>query len=107
RRVVKDAVVAPLLRGAASILAVGSAAQDSIIARGVPEERVRTFANTIDVERWIERAADISVRPRRKVTVLSVGRLAPDKGFDVLLRASAESEVELVLAGDGPERERL
>jgi glycosyltransferase involved in cell wall biosynthesis len=107
RRAVKGAVVPPVLRGAASVLVVGSAARDSVVTRGVPEERVRTFANTIDVERWMERAEEIPAHPGDKVTVLSVGRLAPEKGFDVLLRASAEAEVELVLAGDGPERERL
>jgi glycosyltransferase involved in cell wall biosynthesis len=41
------------------------------------------------------------------VVVLGVGRLVPEKGFDVLARACAEAGVDLVLAGDGPERERL
>ena len=44
------------------------------------------------------------------VVVLSVARLAPEKGLDVLIHAVAEardSRLLLVLAGDGPERERL
>jgi len=45
-------------------------------------------------------------------TVVGVGRLIPAKGFDVLLRAYAKiapafPEMKLVIAGEGPERERL
>jgi colanic acid/amylovoran biosynthesis glycosyltransferase len=44
--------------------------------------------------------------------VLAVGRLSPEKAYDVLLRATAELarrgvEMELVIAGDGPERDSL
>jgi glycosyltransferase involved in cell wall biosynthesis len=45
-------------------------------------------------------------------TVLSVGRLVPIKGFDLLIRACAprptdHAPVDLVILGDGPERARL
>jgi glycosyltransferase involved in cell wall biosynthesis len=45
-------------------------------------------------------------------TVLSVGRLVPIKGFDLLIRACAPragdpTALHLVLLGDGPERSRL
>jgi glycosyltransferase involved in cell wall biosynthesis len=43
--------------------------------------------------------------------LLACGRLAPEKGFDVLLRAYEQlprkSEVNLVILGEGPERPRL
>ena len=57
---------------AASVLAVGSAARDSALRRGASQ--VRIFANTIDVERWAERADRLSPRPHEGVLVLSVGR---------------------------------
>jgi len=42
------------------------------------------------------------------LTVLSLGRLVPIKGLDLLIRATAELlEVELVIAGAGPERQNL
>jgi glycosyltransferase involved in cell wall biosynthesis len=45
-------------------------------------------------------------------TVVSVGRLVPIKGLDLLVRACAPragdgARIQLVLVGDGPERERL
>jgi glycosyltransferase involved in cell wall biosynthesis len=41
-------------------------------------------------------------------TIAVVGRLAPEKGIDVLLRALADLDgVRLTVAGDGPERARL
>ncbi len=42
------------------------------------------------------------------LTLLSLGRLIPIKGIDVLIRAVAElSHVTLIVAGDGPERAKL
>jgi glycogen(starch) synthase len=49
-------------------------------------------------------------RPHDRSFVLGIGRLVPQKGFDVLIRAYAEarlSEHDLVLAGEGPERGSL
>jgi glycosyltransferase involved in cell wall biosynthesis len=108
RRAVKGAVVPRLLRGAASVLVVGTAARESVVARGADSERVRVFANTIDVERWIERANNLPRRhDDRTSVVFSVGRLVPEKAFDILAQACAEAGVDLMLAGDGPERDRL
>jgi glycosyltransferase involved in cell wall biosynthesis len=68
---------------------------------------VRIFANTVDIPAWIDRAQQLPVGTRNGVSVLSVGRLVPEKGFDILVRASVGAGVEVVLAGDGPERARL
>lgn len=40
-------------------------------------------------------------------TVVAVGRLAPVKGFDVLLKAWSSVKANLVIVGDGPERSAL
>jgi glycosyltransferase involved in cell wall biosynthesis len=93
RRHVKDSVATPVIRGAASVLAVGSAARESALARGA--KSVRVFANTIDVERWTARA-DSLPRPEHEGTlVLSVGRDVPEKGFDTLAAACVEAGVRL------------
>ena len=91
-----------------------------MIARGAPPERVHVFANTIDVEAFGERATRLAGRRDElradarcgpdDVVVLSVARLVPEKGLDVLIHAVAEaddSRLLLVVAGGGPERERL
>ena len=117
RRAVKGAVVPRILRNAAGALALGSASRDSLVARGAPRERIRIFANTIDVPEW-ERRAEVFAQRRRElranlgagdddVIVLSVARLGPEKGLDTLVRAVAgagDSRLRLVLVGDGPER---
>ena len=109
RRAVKGAVVPRLLRGAANVLAVGSAARESVVARGAAS--VRLFANTIDVAAWTTRAGQLERRrPDEDVVVVSVARLVPEKGIDDLVRAIAEAgdpRLRLVVAGDGPEREAL
>ena len=111
RRAVKGAVVPRLVRGATSLLTVGTAARESLLAYGARSDRVRTFANTVDVPAWIARADRLGrQRTDEDVVVLCVARLVPDKGVDVLLRAVAEAgdeRLRLVVAGDGPEAAEL
>jgi glycosyltransferase involved in cell wall biosynthesis len=109
RQALKGAVVPRLLRSAANVLVVGSAARESVTARGATS--VRRFANTIDVAAWTSRATSLERhREDDDVLVLSVARLVPDKGIDDLVRALAgagDARLRLVVAGDGPEREAL
>jgi len=105
RRAVKDAVATRVIRGAASVLAVGSAARDSVLARGAKD--VRIFANTVDVERWIERAQTLARTPHDGLVVLSVGRDVPDKGFDVLAAASRTAGVQLEVVTGGLTEDEL
>jgi glycosyltransferase involved in cell wall biosynthesis len=117
---VKNAVVPSVVGHAAEVLVVGSLARESMRARGVSDDRISVVANTVDVARLAE-AAD-SLAPRRgtlradagiadeDVVVLSVARLAPEKGLDTLLRAASTAgkpRLVVALAGSGPERERL
>jgi glycosyltransferase involved in cell wall biosynthesis len=105
RRRVKDAVATPAIRGAVSVLAVGSAARDSAVARGAKE--VRVFANTIDVERWMERASTLRRPVRDGTLVLSVGRNVPEKGFDTLAAACREAGVRLEIVHGGLNEDEL
>ena len=120
RRAVKGSVVPRIVRGAAGALVTGTLARRSLVARGAAPEHVRVFANTIDVEGFGARVDGLaSQRPALRdglgaapddVVVLSVARLAPEKGLDVLVHAVAEAgdpRILLVVAGEGPERERL
>lgn len=108
RRAVKGVVVPRLVRKASAWLAVGSLARESLISRGADPERVRIFANTIDVERWIARAESTErTRTDDDVVVLSVGRDVPEKGFDVLRGAAAAAEVRLDIVSGGLDENAL
>lgn len=120
RRKVKGAVVPSVVANASGVLVTGTLARSSMIARGASAERVRVFANTVDVEDFGARALRLAEQRhdlrralgagRDDVVVLSVARLAAEKGLDVLVRAVAEAGDErllLVVAGEGGERTRL
>jgi glycosyltransferase involved in cell wall biosynthesis len=120
RRVVKGTVVPRIVRRASSVLVTGTLARNSLVARGADPSRVRVFANTVDTLGFAAAAAEarldrgtqrsrIGLGPS-EVAVLSVARLAPEKGLDTLIRAVARADrprLHLVLAGQGPERESL
>jgi glycosyltransferase involved in cell wall biosynthesis len=107
RRAVKGAIVPRLIRRAASVLVVGSAARDSVVERGADPERVRVFANTVDVSHWIQRAERLAPRPHDGVVVLSIGRDVPEKAFDVLAAASAAAGVTLETIAGGASEDEL
>jgi glycosyltransferase involved in cell wall biosynthesis len=120
RRRVKGGVVPALVRRAESFLAVGSLARESLVAHGAPPDRVRVFANTVDVDAWEMRARRLSKRRDDlraalgigvdDVLVLFAGRLAVETGPDSLLRAAAAAADErlvLAFAGSGSEDKAL
>jgi len=71
-------------------------------------DRARVIYSGVRVEDFANAVPYVHPRPY----ILAIGRLAPQKGFDCLLRACAEvfkhdSSHDLILAGDGPERDAL
>lgn len=97
------------LAAADAAVALSDEMADQLVALGFPRARIRRIANAVDVERF---------RPAPRVPelgapqVVAVGRLSPEKGQDVLLRAwpqvlRAHPGAALTLIGDGPERPRL
>ncbi|MEZ0165213.1 glycosyltransferase [Kineococcus sp. LSe6-4] len=83
-----------------------------IVANGQPAERTHVVVNGIDVEALRSRVAGQAPRPSTVPQVVSLGRLTPHKGFDLLVRASAAVrarglEHELTIAGEGEGRAGL
>ncbi|WP_432546934.1 glycosyltransferase [Kineococcus sp. SYSU DK004] len=82
---------------------------------GLPADRIHTAAIGIDVEATLQRVRDAGGPVRSasgRTRLVAAGRLAEQKGFDVLLDAvarvvAAGRDVELVLVGAGPLREVL
>lgn len=112
RRAVKGTVVPRVARGASSVLVAGTLARESMIARGADPDRIRVFANTIDVDRFAAEADRLRAQDVKRpdgLVVLSVARLAREKGVDVLLRAAAAAggDLHVVLVGGGPDRAPL
>jgi glycosyltransferase involved in cell wall biosynthesis len=120
RRAVKGSVVPPIVRGAAGVLVTGTLVRESMLARGADPAAIRLFAVTIDVPTYATRAGELRARRDElrasfglrsdDVVVLSVARLAPEKGLDTLVEALARAEdrhLVLLVAGEGPERGRI
>ncbi|WP_059010155.1 glycosyltransferase [Streptomyces specialis] len=96
-------------------VAVSATVAGRLRAWGVPDRRIHLVPNGIEPDRFrYDPAARAGVRarfgvPDDAVVVGAVGRLVPDKRFDVVVRAVARlpEHVWLVVAGEGPERAAL
>lgn len=90
-----------------------SMAEDLAHELGVSENRLAVLPNPVDVE---ELRSDLSQHPAPQTSpgphLLAVGRLSPEKGFDLLLKALVSVRKEfpqasLLIAGAGPEEAAL
>lgn len=96
-------------------VAVSPSVAERLSRWGVPRQRIHVVPNGIDAERFrFDPRARIAVRrqlglPDEAFVVGGVGRLAPGKRFDVLLRAVAAlpQDVRVLLVGGGPEEAGL
>jgi glycosyltransferase involved in cell wall biosynthesis len=107
-----------LRRRAAAFVAVSAPIREELRRAGVPAARIRSIPNGVDTERFHpspepeRRAARRALALPPVPVLLYAGRLAPEKGVDVLLDAWAAARRRgalgtLVLVGDGPERRAL
>ncbi len=97
------------LRRFNGVVAVSDAVRERLLRAGVKPERVRLIRNGIAVR---PNARPKLVRDNDTSRVGLVGRLAPEKGVDTLMRAAALVLDELPrtrfsVAGDGPDRAAL
>lgn len=117
-RLVYYALDKQVLRAFPRTIAVSSEIRSELIRRGVRTDRVRTVLNGIDYRAFRrDRPIEAVVRAElgltaSNVVVGSVGRLEPQKRFDLLIEAFAMlqrrwPELRLVIAGDGSERAKL
>lgn len=92
------------------MITVSAALGEAAAALGYPPARIKVLRNGVDTDlfrpvdgsRWRSRA-----RPGR-VLIASVGLLIPRKGHDLLIAAIARlPEAHLLIAGQGPDREKL
>lgn len=98
------------------IIAVSDFIRGILIASRVPPERIVVVKNGIDPEPW-QQAADVRLReeldiPASAFVVAAAGRLIPEKGFDIVIRAVAAARRRgvnafCVIAGTGDGRTEL
>jgi glycosyltransferase involved in cell wall biosynthesis len=98
------------LRGASAIVTVSRSVAADLRERA-PElraARIETIPNAVDASR-VRQIADSAGRPRSASYAVFVGKLARNKGSDLLIEViqRADLRVPLVVIGDGPERVRL
>ena len=97
-------------RRAAGLVAVSSGLKRRLIALGVPPERVRVLRNGVDLSlfRPVDGAAFRLEFGLSRPILLAVGNLVPLKRHRLLVEALADLPgVDLVIAGEGPERNAI
>jgi len=79
-----------------------------LVDGGWPADRAHYLPNFVAGEQAAPAAREPHYTPRGAPLILAMGRLHPNKGFDVLLEAMTRLlDVYLWIAGEGPEREAL
>jgi glycosyltransferase involved in cell wall biosynthesis len=99
-----------ILRAAAGFVVPGRAAAEYLVALGARPEQIVVAPNAADPSLFADAPAREAARAELGLdgcVFLCVSRLSPEKGVDVLVRAFDGVPGELVLVGDGPDRDRV
>jgi glycosyltransferase involved in cell wall biosynthesis len=110
-------ILADLTRRAARVIAVSHAVAETLTGLGVQGSRVAVIPNGIDLAALERQQTAEPVRPRFDIApqaplIVAVGRLAREKGFDLLIdamwqlttgQAADVPDAVLMIVGSGPE----
>jgi glycosyltransferase involved in cell wall biosynthesis len=104
------------LRRYEQVVAVSQDLVEASRKAGVRDERLVQVDNAIDAaefaRRWPAGASPMRIASPERLVIGAVGRLSPEKGFEILIEAVEKLitrglDVELWIAGEGEEKERL
>jgi teichuronic acid biosynthesis glycosyltransferase TuaC len=106
RRLIQGAI-----EGAAAMIAVSAALKDALVEIGAPEAKVTVLRNGVDTALFhppADRAATRATLGLTRKTLISVGLLIERKGHHRTIEAMTRlPDFDLIIAGEGPERDRL
>lgn len=102
-----------LSRTTSKIITVSSALKDDLVRNfKIPEAKIVPIYNGIDIEQYLKTQnkyiakKQYGINPDKPV-IGTIARMAPQKGLEYLIKATPEiceeRDVEIVIAGDGPE----
>lgn len=95
---------------ARAVITVCSYLKDEMVGLGVRPASITPLRNGVDLQRFslLDKDAARAALDLNGFTLLSVGQLVAHKGHDIAIRALAMlPDVTLLVAGSGPDRERL
>jgi glycosyltransferase involved in cell wall biosynthesis len=106
-----------VLTKADRVIAVSEALKAAMIELNVPEDKITVIPNGVDAAKFYPIAQEEARKklgwPNRK-TILSVGNLTDNKGFDLLVKSVRllsdkfpETDIHMAIVGDGPARGKL
>lgn len=106
-----------VLRFARKIIAVSDEIQRDLIKKGVPQQKIRVIYNGINIQQLCPTTSSNGLRRSlgindTDVVVTNIGRLSPEKGHEVLLKAAEEitaknAQVKFLIVGDGQLTQKL
>ncbi len=106
RRMIQQAIA-----GAAAMIAVSAALKQALVEIGAPGEKVTVLRNGVETELFCppaDREAARAILGLTRLTLISVGLLIERKGHHRTIEAMTRlPEFDLIIVGEGPERERL
>jgi teichuronic acid biosynthesis glycosyltransferase TuaC len=106
RRLIKGAI-----RNASALVAVSAALKQVLVELGAPDDKVTVLRNGVETELFRPPANRVAIRAGlglKGPTLISVGGLIERKGHHRTIEAMLQLPgFELLIAGEGPERERL
>ena len=93
------------------VLAIGYGTKDWIVKRGMKKNRVYSFAYFLKKPKFNEKKTQLKEKNKNyPYRFIYVGQLIDRKKVDLLINAIASlklKKIELLIVGDGPEKERL
>jgi glycosyltransferase involved in cell wall biosynthesis len=106
RRLIRGAI-----RAAAALVAVSAALKQALVELGAPEDKVTVLRNGVDTRLFHPPADRLAARAAlglKAPALISVGGLIERKGHHRTIEAMRQLPgFELIIVGEGPERERL